>query len=46
MPRNCDCVCHKLGYIYCGPGYCPDHDAATETAKFDSLATNPYRSQA
>jgi uncharacterized protein CbrC (UPF0167 family) len=23
---NCDCVCHKLGYIYCGPGYCPDHE--------------------
>ena len=25
--KECDCVCHKLGYIYCGPGHCPDHKA-------------------
>lgn len=23
--RECDCVCHKLGYIYCGPKWCPNH---------------------
>lgn len=27
MSKGCDCVCHKLGYIYCGPGHCPDHAA-------------------
>jgi hypothetical protein len=32
MKKNCDCVCHKLGYVYCGTGYCPDHDK-TESAK-------------
>jgi len=26
MKKNCDCVCHKLGYVYCGPGYCPNHE--------------------
>lgn len=25
MKKDCDCVCHKLGYIYCGPGWCPSH---------------------
>jgi len=24
--KECDCVCHKLGYVYCGPSYCPDHE--------------------
>lgn len=22
MRTECDCVCHKLGYVYCGPGWC------------------------
>lgn len=24
MKKNCDCVCHKLGYTYCD---CPTHAA-------------------
>ena len=31
MKKTCDCVCHKLGYIYCGPGYCPDHEKKDAT---------------
>lgn len=31
--NNCDCICHKLGYIYCGPGHCPDHEVYRELEK-------------
>lgn len=31
MKKNCDCVCHKLGYVYCAPGYCPDHEKERTT---------------
>lgn len=31
MSKQCDCVCHKLGYMYCGPGYCPAHIERKQT---------------
>jgi len=30
MKKDCDCVCHKLGNIYCGPGWCPTHEKKAE----------------
>jgi hypothetical protein len=27
---DCACVCHKLGYVYCGPGWCPNHTEPKE----------------
>jgi len=31
VKKSCDCVCHKLGYVYCGPGWCPDHIDSKES---------------
>ena len=38
----CNCVCHKLGYIYCGPGHCPDHAAFRNHAAPEQELADDY----
>jgi hypothetical protein len=42
MKKNCDCVCHKLGYIYCGAGHCPDHEAFKHLAAPENEIADDY----
>lgn len=42
--KSCDCVCHKLGYVFCG-GVCPDHPLwhAAELELADDYVRNDHQ---